>query len=793
MSSPTYRIDDEDTSSLSDYDSEWTQVSGMEDDDFPPLSAASDRSSSHTDIVDGNLNGDVWEGLADGLHRISSRLSEIPSSVDDDATRELTSEDARSLGASVATKVNEDDDRVSVALNSSVVGTLRASRTRSASSSLHASLTESQSKLRLSFPDPLTSSKDEIVDESDPRPLLKDQNNIDDPYTSSVSSSFTDIEGPATLEASEKSDKSAVSTNYQPIPIYASCILSIIIYGSASSSRWQIVDKVLSLVLQYRGPVPAFVEDGCSRRYYYEASVLRIPGASQGEQLFVRIIDRTACPSGTEFTDTDDGVPSLAIVLLPSSLPSCLPKHDYYLPLINPPSLNFGFSTLSNESAFSESVVSDSAQYAWECLEVPHEKLIVLDPRRPNTIWDVTFFNDQEEEVLVTAFSVIFSGGRTRTNISNNQEKQHAFVNKWYTLAIVAATALAVAFGGIRVNKLSAETTISSDMSNINLSTTNSIAVGSSSNIDLLPISPIDSGITSANSALRSLATVAVKSLTTQSSYTKSLIRDPPPVSTSDIGRSNSDHVLGTKESERSICDCLRRPKAWLDRLDIGFGDYVRKDLIDRPTTALSLIGKSPVDNLKAPKQVARDDAKKSPMESTALSLRAVHNSIAQFSSKSKSLLKSSRADIHTINEALDDLLLALGRQVDRAKAGMDKARAGALDVNYHMRHTLVSRNARARENARRIRRVGERFFKAAGEGALRIASQVRDRKRTNNEEAFGPYQSKQSCREPDGHVSSRNGVPYQGTDKIPEEKQQETEYSRHLHRRIVHRERMNG
>ena len=132
-----------------------------------------------------------------------------------------------------------------------------------------------------------------------------------------------------------------------------------------------------------------------------------------------------------EFTDTDDGVPSLAIVLLPSSLPSCLPKHDYYLPFINPPSLNFGFSALSNESAFSESVVSDSAQYAWECLEVPHEKLIVLDPRRPNTIWDVTFFNDQEEEVLVTAFSVIFSGGRTRTNISNNQEKQHVIVNKW--------------------------------------------------------------------------------------------------------------------------------------------------------------------------------------------------------------------------------------------------------------------------------------------------------------------------------------------------------------------------
>ena len=51
-----------DTSSLSDYDSEWTQVSGAEDDsDFPPLSTASERSASPTGTVDGSINGDVWE------------------------------------------------------------------------------------------------------------------------------------------------------------------------------------------------------------------------------------------------------------------------------------------------------------------------------------------------------------------------------------------------------------------------------------------------------------------------------------------------------------------------------------------------------------------------------------------------------------------------------------------------------------------------------------------------------------------------------------------------------------
>ena len=75
--------------------------------------------------------------------------------------------------------------------------------------------------------------------------------------------------------------------------------------------------------------------------------------------------------------------------------------------------------------------MSDSAQYTRESLEVPHEKLIVLNPQRPKTIWDVAFLNDQQEAILVSAFSVIFSGGRTKTNTSNNQEKQHVIVNKW--------------------------------------------------------------------------------------------------------------------------------------------------------------------------------------------------------------------------------------------------------------------------------------------------------------------------------------------------------------------------
>ena len=71
-----------DISSLSDYDSdsEWTQVSGAKDDsDFPPLSAASERSASLTGTVaaGGSNSGDAWDsgGLLDELQRYPSDFS----------------------------------------------------------------------------------------------------------------------------------------------------------------------------------------------------------------------------------------------------------------------------------------------------------------------------------------------------------------------------------------------------------------------------------------------------------------------------------------------------------------------------------------------------------------------------------------------------------------------------------------------------------------------------------------------------------------------------------------------
>ena len=146
------------------------------------------------------------------------------------------------------------------------------------------------------------------------------------------------------------------------------------------------------------------------------------------------------------------------------------------------------------------------------------------------------------------------------------------------------------------------------------------------------------------------------------------------------------------------------------------------------------------------------------------------------------------------LNEALDELLIALGRQVDRAKTGMDKAKTVAVHANDHMRHTLAFRNARARENAKRIRSVGEKFIKAASEGALKMASQVRDRTRThNNEEVVGSHQSKKSHRVPELQLKRQEVIRHQGIEQTPEEKQQVTGYNRRLHRRLLRRERVDG
>ena len=124
--------------------------------------------------------------------------------------------------------------------------------------------------------------------------------------------------------------------------------------------------------------------------------------------------------------------PTLALVLLPSSLPAVLPKHDLYLPLINTPALDLGSSIPALSSTFSEQVMRDSAQYAWNSVKIPVGRRIVLDHGHPDAILKVTDLERLGQYTARANFRRALI--RSKFMVNNRQRRTEAlrvFPNKW--------------------------------------------------------------------------------------------------------------------------------------------------------------------------------------------------------------------------------------------------------------------------------------------------------------------------------------------------------------------------
>ena len=295
-SPPTFnrndRFEDEtDTSSVSGYDSEWTQVSGTEDDgDYPPLTTDSaDRRLSRRS-TDDTVDGDIWEGFVDEnthssgnsedemLHDVVATLSDV----------ERLEAEAQFDDAIAATH----DQTVNEALNSSVIGTLRASRARSLPQSLQSSLMDSQSsRLRLSFPDPLTRA---IVGNPTPYDqyessqvntiILKSETDTEDDIAlSRDSSNFTDIGNASTPHVSKLFDEGMAHPPTIPPDVRPN--LTLVLYGSASAPKWQIAERLIRLATGRS--IRQLGELSNEHLYEIESDQLGDPS------IFVQVLDRT--------------------------------------------------------------------------------------------------------------------------------------------------------------------------------------------------------------------------------------------------------------------------------------------------------------------------------------------------------------------------------------------------------------------------------------------------------------------------------------------------------------------
>jgi hypothetical protein len=134
-----------------------------------------------------------------------------------------------------------DDKQVREALDQSMVGTLSASRTSTAGHSAHSSIRD----LRLSFPDPLTSSRDQLTKSYTEVPdseSLSTSNDADVtiPLADSIVSSY-ECEPEASSPVSHAYHHEVTQQVNKP----SNVVLDIILYGSSSPIKWSFVQNFI--------------------------------------------------------------------------------------------------------------------------------------------------------------------------------------------------------------------------------------------------------------------------------------------------------------------------------------------------------------------------------------------------------------------------------------------------------------------------------------------------------------------------------------------------------------------
>ena len=258
--------DDTETSSISDYDSEWTHISQSEDEnEHHHPTSPTDDSASHVE-TDTDSVGDRWEGLA------SQSFVESPTDLPDDSEPLLSSSEIQGNSS-----YEEDNQMVNAGLDCSVTSTLEAQRSRSAQSSLPSSMMSS--KLKLSFPDPLLRSAEAIRS-----PPVVD-NQLLEVSKNAFSWTHADLGSSSTPEVSAVLETVQNDTQAPDI-IYN---LSLVLYGSSTASKWSIAEKVLSILLPQGQCV--MEEDTALARVY--RSEVYSPGNQADADPLIHVVDQT--------------------------------------------------------------------------------------------------------------------------------------------------------------------------------------------------------------------------------------------------------------------------------------------------------------------------------------------------------------------------------------------------------------------------------------------------------------------------------------------------------------------
>lgn len=473
-------------------------------------------------------------------------------------------------------------------------------------------------------------------------------------------------------------------------------------------------------------------------------------------------------------------------MLLPSRLPTVLPNHTFYLPLISPTSLDFGgTSEPVVYSTFSEQILRDSAQYTWGRLNVPRQKIVLPDVNRPDVIFDVSEMDGIDRHRLVAVFGKLVNTEKQYCQ-GVNSDPIRFIINKWcvhrvyfgnvlnlrtlcrYLIAFIAASLLAIT-AGARIRVLSRWSNSSLDFNStetkIGVSTdvVTSLYKGASPRAeDLSELTlaaskaHLQTSVTRVNKAQTDLAmtssVISNKGIPTIEQAMRAEDRDRPVTA-----------VASTSSDSGSLmdCNCHSKCHSWSNTLSKSLIGRTPKDFITRqsnvirpllkvPSSFATLLSSegtdkrmtfSPHRDIRLAKNTMKGIDK-------ALSTWIMRDPVGLISNVGKAIMEVVGQDMKVLYDAIDELLRALGRQLQVAKADLQI-------VKDRFRNELIYRNERVKAKAKMIRSAGERFVKAATERlrngkeeAVRMAEQARDTARRMKGDAAKSRNSRRQKRE---------------------------------------------
>jgi hypothetical protein len=410
-------------SSVSDFDSpsdsDWLDIaSSRESDDNDSVSSDSDRervddippsrrsSISLGSSRDGDI--DAWEGFVSDSADEASVVDPIQQIVSSPVHEPIPSTEVDA----------EEDQRVKDALDQSMISTLANSRSPSLAASAHnGSPHGSPRDLRLSFPDPLTSSRDELNASFEQAALAE-----------STFSASDDKE-----EVAEQPDDTVPTKDQGPIPMpevpqgevtkHASptCYLDVVLFGSSPSCKWTFVDSLVKKAAIGAGDRAVVLSHKITQITNTYTRTLHVQDKEHEENaptLVVSVSDRTEanparsrlvrmisnlCVTLTSICSQSSTKPSdrpcLAVVYLPatSSLPSPT-DYDHYLPVLVHPDVD---TSLEDEETALE------AAQIWDTLSIPASKTIHLQDSETFSMIDGEYVDELQPSHVHRVFERI--------------------------------------------------------------------------------------------------------------------------------------------------------------------------------------------------------------------------------------------------------------------------------------------------------------------------------------------------------------------------------------------------